>query len=76
VLSDPAFKLAEDFVGKDHDRFVREILQITETPAPPFKEEKRARLFADLLKQSGLSDVEIDAEGTSSAFGRAPATVR
>ena len=63
VLSDPAFKLAEDFVGKDHDRFVREILQITETPAPPFKEEKRARLFADLLKQSGLSDVEIDAEG-------------
>jgi len=63
VLSDPGFKLAEDFVGKDHDRFIREIIQITETPAPPFKEEKRARLFADLLKQSGLSDVEIDAEG-------------
>jgi acetylornithine deacetylase/succinyl-diaminopimelate desuccinylase-like protein len=63
VLSDPGFKLAEDFVGKDHDRFVREIIQITETPAPPFKEEKRARLFADLLKQSGLADVEIDAEG-------------
>jgi acetylornithine deacetylase/succinyl-diaminopimelate desuccinylase-like protein len=63
VLSDPGFKLAEDFVAKDHDRFVREITQITETPAPPFKEEKRARLFADLLRQSGLSDVEIDAEG-------------
>jgi len=63
VLSDPGFKLAEDFVGKDHDRFIREIIQITETPAPPFKEEKRARLFADLLKQSGLSDVEIDPEG-------------
>ncbi len=63
VLSDPGFKLAEDFVDKDHDRLVREIIQITETPAPPFKEEKRARLFADLLKQSGLSDVEIDAEG-------------
>jgi tripeptide aminopeptidase len=63
VLSDPGVKLAEDFVAKDHDRFVREIIQITETPAPPFKEEKRARLFADLLRQSGLSDVEIDAEG-------------
>jgi acetylornithine deacetylase/succinyl-diaminopimelate desuccinylase-like protein len=63
VLSDPGFKLAEDFVGKDHDRFVREIIQITEIPAPPFKEEKRARLFADLLKQTGLSDVEIDGEG-------------
>lgn len=63
VLSDSGFKLAEDFVARDHDRFVREIIQITETPAPPFKEEKRARLFADLLRQSGLSDVDIDAEG-------------
>jgi tripeptide aminopeptidase len=63
VLSDSRFKLAQEFVGKDHDRFVREIIQITETPAPPFKEEKRARVFADLLKQSGLSDVQIDAEG-------------
>jgi acetylornithine deacetylase/succinyl-diaminopimelate desuccinylase-like protein len=63
VLSDPKFKAAEDFVVKDHDRFVRELIQITEVPAPPFKEEKRARVFADLLKQSGLSDVQTDPEG-------------
>jgi acetylornithine deacetylase/succinyl-diaminopimelate desuccinylase-like protein len=62
-LSDSKFKSAEDFVVKDHDRFVRELVQITEVPAPPFKEEKRARLFADLLKQSGLSDVQTDSEG-------------
>jgi acetylornithine deacetylase/succinyl-diaminopimelate desuccinylase-like protein len=63
VLSDPNFKAAEDFVAKDHDRFVRELIQMTEVPAPPFKEEKRARVFADLLKQSGLSDVQADSEG-------------
>ena len=63
VLSDPKFKAAEDFVVKDHDRFVRELIQITEVPAPPFKEEKRARVFADLLKQSGLADVQTDSEG-------------
>jgi acetylornithine deacetylase/succinyl-diaminopimelate desuccinylase-like protein len=63
VLSDPNFKAAEDFVAKDHDRFVRELIQMTEVPAPPFKEEKRARVFADLLKQSGLSDVQTDSEG-------------
>lgn len=63
VLSDSRFKAAEDFVGKDHERFVREIVQITEIPAPPFKEEKRAKAFADLMRQSGLSDVQIDAEG-------------
>ena len=63
VLSDPKFKAAEDFVVKDHDRFVRELIQITEVPAPPFKEEKRARVFADHLKQSGLTDVQTDSEG-------------
>ena len=63
TLSNPKFKAAEQFVETDHDRFVRELIQITETPAPPFKEAKRARLYADLLKQSGLMDVQIDAEG-------------
>lgn len=63
VLSDPKFKAAEDFVANDHDRFVRELIQMTEVPAAPFKEERRARVFADLLKQSGLSDVQTDSEG-------------
>ena len=63
VLSDPKFKAAEDFVANDHDRFVRELIQMTEVPAPPFKEEKRGRVFADLLKQSGLTDVQTDSEG-------------
>jgi len=42
---------------------VRELIQITEVEAPPFKEEKRAKVVAELLRQSGLSDVSIDAEG-------------
>jgi acetylornithine deacetylase/succinyl-diaminopimelate desuccinylase-like protein len=63
VLSDPKFKAAEDFVANDHDRFVRELIQMTEVQAAPFKEERRARVFADLLKQSGLSDVQTDSEG-------------
>jgi acetylornithine deacetylase/succinyl-diaminopimelate desuccinylase-like protein len=63
VLTDPKFKAAEQFIDKDHDRMVREIIQITEIEAPPFKEEKRAKVFADMLRQSGLADVHIDAEG-------------
>jgi acetylornithine deacetylase/succinyl-diaminopimelate desuccinylase-like protein len=63
TLKNPKLKIAEDFVAQDHDRFVRELIQITEVEAPPFKEEKRAKLFADMLRQSGLTDVEIDAEG-------------
>jgi acetylornithine deacetylase/succinyl-diaminopimelate desuccinylase-like protein len=63
ALSNPKFKSAEDFVAKDHDRFVRELIQITEVPAPPFKEDKRGRLYADMLRQSGLTNVQIDPEG-------------
>jgi acetylornithine deacetylase/succinyl-diaminopimelate desuccinylase-like protein len=63
VLTDPKFKAAEQFIDKDHDRMVREIIQITEVEAPPFKEEKRAKVFAEMLRQSGLTDVHIDMEG-------------
>src|SRR5262245_60305043 len=63
LISSAKFQAASDFIVKDHDRFVREIIQITEVEAPPFKEEKRAKLYAEMLRQSGLSDVTIDQEG-------------
>ena len=63
LLADPKVQAAQEFVAKDHDRFVREIIQITEIEAPPFKEGNRAKVFAEMLRQSGLSNVEIDAEG-------------
>jgi acetylornithine deacetylase/succinyl-diaminopimelate desuccinylase-like protein len=63
ILSNPKFQAAQEFIEHDHDRLVREIIQITEIEAPPFKEERRARVFADMLRQSGLANVEIDAEG-------------
>jgi len=63
TIANPKFQAATEFISKDHDRFVRELIQITEVEAPPFKEEKRAKVVAELLRQSGLSDVSIDAEG-------------
>ena len=63
LLTDARFQGAHAFVAKDHDRFVREIIQITEIEAPPFKEEKRAKAYAEMLRQSGLSEIEIDEEG-------------
>ena len=63
VLTDAKFQAAEDFVAQDHDRLVREIIQITEIEAPPFKEARRARAFMEMLRQSGLTNVDIDSEG-------------
>jgi acetylornithine deacetylase/succinyl-diaminopimelate desuccinylase-like protein len=63
VVMSPKFQSAEDFISKDHDRFVREVIQLTEIEAPPFKEAKRGAVFAEMLRQNGMSDVETDAEG-------------
>jgi tripeptide aminopeptidase len=63
IVATPKFQAAEDFISKDHERFVREIIQINEVEAPPFKEEARAKLYADMLRQTGLTEVQIDAEG-------------
>src|SRR3990172_10213075 len=65
ILNSPRFKAAQEFVDKDHDRIVREIIQINEIEAPPFKEEKRARAFLAMLREHGLSNVEMDAEGNA-----------
>ncbi len=46
-----------------YDQVLADLIRITETPAPPFKEEKRAALFAQMLRDAGLKDVTIDAEG-------------
>ena len=62
-LDTPQFKQAAAFIRSDYQRFVRELISITEIPAPPFKEQRRARAYLGMLRDLGLSDVEIDAEG-------------
>jgi tripeptide aminopeptidase len=56
------------FFGSDQDRFVRELITLTEIPSPPFKEQARAAAFAGLLRQSGLPAVETDPEGNVMAL--------
>jgi len=63
ILRSPAFVAASDFFARDYDRFVRELVTLTEIPAPPFKETARAAAFLQMLRASGLADVETDAEG-------------
>ena len=63
LVAGAAFKQAVAFIETDQDRFVRELVSLTEIPAPPFKEAARAKAFLELLQQHGLSDVEMDGEG-------------
>jgi acetylornithine deacetylase/succinyl-diaminopimelate desuccinylase-like protein len=63
VLDSPQFKDAAAFLDRTHDRMTDETIRLTEIPAPPFKEARRGKAFADLLRQTGLTAVETDPAG-------------
>src|SRR3990167_6234175 len=63
LVASPAFKTAVAKLDADFDRTVADIITLTEIPAPPFKEEKRAKAYLEMLKAHGLTNVEMDAEG-------------
>jgi len=47
-----------------------DLIELTEIPAPPFQEQRRAERFAEMLREAGLVDVTIDEVGN--AIGRRP----
>jgi acetylornithine deacetylase/succinyl-diaminopimelate desuccinylase-like protein len=63
IIDGAPFKSAAAFIPSDQERFVRDLITLTEIPAPPFKERARADAFLQMLKAEGLRDVEMDAEG-------------
>jgi tripeptide aminopeptidase len=63
VADDPKFKAAMAALDKDHDRLVAEIVELTEIPAPSFKEDQRGAKYLEMLRAAGLTNVERDAEG-------------
>lgn len=65
---------AMDHVIAIEPRSRRDLIELTEIPAPPFGEEARAKRFAEMLKEAGLTDVTIDDVGN--AIGRRPGTKR
>lgn len=70
LVARPAFQAAVRAYDRDFERFVRELILLTEIPAPPFKEAARGVAFARLLREAGLTDVTTDAEGN--VIGRRP----
>jgi acetylornithine deacetylase/succinyl-diaminopimelate desuccinylase-like protein len=65
IRSSAQFAQATSFAEKDYDRFVQELITLTEIPAPPFKEQARAKAYVEMLRREGLSGVELDAEGNA-----------
>lgn len=65
LLASAKFRTAKQTIDADYDRIVADIVTLTEIPAPPFKEAKRAAAYAEMLKAVGLAEVTTDAEGNT-----------
>ena len=63
LQASPEYQVALDYLDQDSDRYVRELIQLTEIPAPPFAEENRAAAYLELLRAAGLDDVVQDEIG-------------
>lgn len=73
TVGSAGFKAAAAALDRDFDRHVAETIRLTEIPSPPFKEAERAKVYLELLKQHGLTDVEMDAEGSVMGIRRGSA---
>ena len=63
IRQNTRYQRAMDFVDEDYSRFVDELIELTEIPAPPFQEDERGAAYLEKLIALGLEDVEQDEEG-------------
>jgi tripeptide aminopeptidase len=62
IVASQPYKAAAAALDSGHDQWVRDIVAITQIPAPPFKEQVRAKAFAQMLRTRDL-DASIDEAG-------------
>lgn len=72
LLKNDVVQKGMEFIKTDHQHTVDEQIEITEIPAPPFKEHKRAEDLMRRLKELNLQDVRMDEEGN--VYGVRPGT--
>lgn len=58
------------FIEQQKEAALRELITLTEIPAPPFGEERRAAAYAEMLRASGADSVHIDSIGNVIALRR------
>jgi tripeptide aminopeptidase len=63
LRNQPAVKAALEQIRREDERTLEEQIEIAEIPAPSGKEQTRANDYVRRLRELGLIDVTIDAEG-------------
>jgi tripeptide aminopeptidase len=73
LLQDAAIKAAVEGLRATEPQTLEDQIRVCEVEAPPFKETKRAQLYAQMFKEIGLTNVRIDKEGNVLGEKRGPA---
>ena len=63
LLESPAFLAGRTAITDGFDRFVQDIVTLTEIPAPPFQEAVRAEAYRTMLAEAGITQVSLDGIG-------------
>jgi tripeptide aminopeptidase len=63
LMQDAAIKAALEGLQASEKQTLEDQIRICEVEAPPFKETRRAELYAQMFKEIGLANVRIDKEG-------------
>ncbi len=63
LAEDPRIQASLAHIVAMESQLLSDLIELTEIPAPPFGEYKRALRFAEMLREAGLSDVVIDEVG-------------
>ena len=68
LTRDKMVKTALEFIANDSELTLKEHILLTEIPAPPFKEDERAKAFASMLEKLKVDSVWIDEVGNVMAL--------
>jgi acetylornithine deacetylase/succinyl-diaminopimelate desuccinylase-like protein len=63
LRADARVRNALNWIAQNDAAGLRELIELTQIPAPPFKEEVRGRRFAELLRSAGADSVWTDSIG-------------
>lgn len=70
LATNPAVRRALDHIVATDAEALRDLITLTEIPAPPFMEEARGRKYAEMLREAGADSVWTDAAGNVIALRR------
>jgi len=72
LMADAAVKAAVEMIRAAEPQTIEDQIRLCEIEAPPFKEQKRAEVYARMFRDAGLQNVRIDKEGN--VLGDRPGT--